>query len=236
MKIWRNLTKILFVSHLGQWTSENKSSKSREFCDHFSHDKNHPRCQGNDRNLIFNLKKVMPHPRVEVLRQIPTAGTDKMTNAPGGIGTLGIDWTINNSVHSHLPLFKHLLSDFIKGQLNVLNSVIFLFFFQLPFEANYCLKNSIMMTSADRLQNRIVNCKAHCQTWEGWLPDKEAQYRKRFRQTANVNKFVSRDKAFALLDVHCSLLLLICLQSNATLTNKNRLIQFLSTYFSIFRN
>ena len=101
----------------------------------------------------------------------PPAGRGSATNpgrrdrqddkCPGGIGTPGIDWAINNAVHSHVPLFKHLLSDFIKGQLNVLISVIFLFFFQLPFEANYCLKNSIMMTSADQLQNRIVNCKAH---------------------------------------------------------------------------
>ena len=49
---------------------------------------NHPRCQGNDRNLMFNLKKVMAHPRAEVLRQIPAAGTDKITNAPGGLARL----------------------------------------------------------------------------------------------------------------------------------------------------
>ena len=37
---------------------------------------------------MFNLKKVMAHPRAEVLRQIPAAGTDKITNAPGGLARL----------------------------------------------------------------------------------------------------------------------------------------------------
>ena len=91
------------------------------------------------------------------------------------------------------------------------------------------MPSSQLFSSDCKLQGTLLNLR-RVVAWQ------EAQYRKRFRQTANVNKFVSRDKAFALLDVHCSLLLLICLQSNATLTNKNRLIQFLSTYFSIFRN
>ena len=46
----------------------------------------------------------MPHPRAEVSDKLPTTGTDKMTNAGGGVGMLGIDWAVSIEIMCSLVI------------------------------------------------------------------------------------------------------------------------------------